>query len=79
MTLLDDIVARLGAMPAATRADIERQVMDATKEKKFIPSPGPQTEAYFCKADVLLYGGGGGGGKTSLLAGLALEDRKSVV
>lgn len=39
----------------------------------FIPHPGPQTEAYYSEADVLLYGGEPGGGKTGLLGGLALN------
>lgn len=30
---------------------------------KWLPNKGPQTEAYFSKADILLYGGAGGGGK----------------
>lgn len=42
----------------------------------FIPNPGPQTEAYFSKADILLYGGEPGGGKTGLLIGLALNDHE---
>ena len=29
----------------------------------WLPSPGPQTDAYFSKADLLLYGGQAGGGK----------------
>jgi hypothetical protein len=41
-------------------------------EPIWMPLPGPQTEAYFCEADVLFYGGAGGGGKTDLLLGLAL-------
>lgn len=38
---------------------------------KWVPNPGPQTDAYFCPADVLLYGGQGGGGKSDLGLGLA--------
>lgn len=43
-----------------------------SKGMAWIPSPGPQTDAYFSKADVLLYGGEPGGGKTSLEIGLSL-------
>ena len=74
--LLDDILGRLNALPEATRAEVIRAAELATAGRKFIPSPGPQTEAYFCKADLLLYGGAGGGGKSSLLAGLALEEHQ---
>ncbi len=41
---------------------------------KWLPTPGPQTEAYFSKADLLLYGGQGGGGKTDLIVGLSASD-----
>jgi len=40
----------------------------------FIPNPGPRTEAYLSKADILLYGGAAGGGKTVLLVGCAAND-----
>jgi hypothetical protein len=43
---------------------------------KWIPNPGPQTDAYFCPADVLLYGGQGGGGKSDLGLGLAFTAHK---
>lgn len=36
------------------------------------PLPGPQTEAFESKADILFYGGAAGGGKTDLLLGAAL-------
>ena len=37
------------------------------------PNPGPQEEAYHCKADCLLYGGEPGGGKSQLVLGLAFN------
>lgn len=40
---------------------------------RFVPNPGPQTDAYLSQADLLLFGGEPGGGKTSLAAGLALD------
>jgi hypothetical protein len=74
MTSLDDILSRLGALPEAGRAELTKLALDATQSRVFVPNPGPQTEAYFCPADLLLYGGQGGGGKTDLLIGLALEE-----
>lgn len=47
---------------------------------KWLPNPGPQTEAYFSEADLLLYGGAAGGGKTDLLLGLTqTAQTKSVI
>jgi len=58
--------------------------LDKTLEKelaqKWLPQPGPQTEAFFSDADLLLYGGAAGGGKSDLLCGLALtQHRRSVI
>jgi hypothetical protein len=44
------------------------------------PSNQPQTEAYYSKADMMLFGGSPGGGKSDLLVGLALtEHHRSVI
>lgn len=48
------------------------------KGMKFIPNPGPQTEAYLSEADELFYGGAGGGGKTALLCGTAVNDHYDI-
>jgi len=39
---------------------------------RWVPLPGPQTEAFDSPADILFYGGAAGGGKTDLLLGTAL-------
>lgn len=69
---LDDVLSRLGALPPKQREAVVAQAMEATKGMAWLPNPGPQTEAYFSPADILLYGGQGGGGKSSLLNGCAL-------
>lgn len=69
--MLDDMLARLGGMTADDRTLIRAQVTESTGLMRWVPSPGPQTDAYFSKADVLLYGGQGGGGKSDLGLGLA--------
>lgn len=80
MTLLDEMLARIGALPPDQRAEFEKSVVDATRALKFVPSPGPQTQAWFSPADVLLFGGSAGSGKTSLGVGLALcEHRRSLL
>ncbi len=61
---------------ALSEQDRDAMVMGAVRqtEEKWLPTPGPQTMAYFSDADVLLYGGQGGGGKTDLLLGLAFNE-----
>jgi hypothetical protein len=70
---VDDIIAKLTAMPEAAQREACAQALEATKDMIFIPSPGPQFEAYVSEADVLLFGGSPGGGKTALEVGLALN------
>ena len=74
--VLDEMISRLGALPEKQRAELAHQAAVATKSKKWIPNPGPQTMAYFSKADVLLYGGEPGGGKSQLILGLAFNEHK---
>jgi hypothetical protein len=69
---LDDYLERLGAMPAAEVDELYKNAQEILGGTPWIPNPGPQTEAFYCLADLLLYGGQGGGGKTDLLTGLAL-------
>lgn len=74
MAVLDELLQRLDAMPEEARAAIVAKVQEAGR--RYIPNPGPQTEAYLSKADILLYGGEPGGGKTGLLLLLALEEHE---
>jgi len=80
MSLLDELLEKIDALPAKDRANLEAMVRDATSDMPWTPNPGPQTLAYFSEADELFYGGGAGGGKTDLLCGLALTaHRKSLI
>lgn len=74
--LLDQMIARIGGMTAKQREEFQNQVLAGTNHMKFIPTIGPQLEAWDCKADILLYGGQAGGGKSALLLGLALMRHK---
>lgn len=65
----------LSLSPKEQEAFIKEQ-QEKLNSVRFIPNPGPQTEAYFSKADVMLYGGSAGGGKTALINGLALSAHK---
>src|SRR3954468_4307276 len=71
MSLLEELLVKLDALSPEDRQAVKADALAATKDMKWVPNPGPQTEAYFCTADVLLYGGQGGGGKSDLGLGLA--------
>jgi hypothetical protein len=72
MTLIDDFVAQAPDLSDASRAQVIGRILGATGTMRWVPSAGPQAQAYFCPADVLLFGGQGGGGKSSLLLGASL-------
>ena len=76
MSLLDEVVARVGKLDNETKAKLaaltEQQFTDVT----WIPNVGPQADAFESPAYVLLYGGKAGGGKSALLTGLALTRHK---
>lgn len=73
---LDEMISRLATLSDDEKRKVVADAAEVSKNLRWIPSPGPQTEAYFSKADVLLYGGEPGGGKTSLLLGLAFNNHK---
>ena len=43
---LDEMLAKLSCSPDSQ--DIIDQAQKATAHMKWVPNPGPQTEAYFC-------------------------------
>lgn len=77
MTGLPDLPLDLDALEAFIKgASPETRAKLATiakpqLERAWRPQDGPQADAYYSKADELLYGGAAGGGKTDLLVGLA--------
>lgn len=73
---LKDILSKLAGMSPSEKRVIVDEALSLTQGMSWIPSPGPQTEAFFSKADILLYGGEPGGGKTALLLGLAFTAHK---
>lgn len=76
MNPLDEILGRLANLPEAARQEVISTALEATKERRFVPNPGPQTNAWFCEADELFYGGQAGGGKSALGCGLAYEEHE---
>lgn len=73
---IDDVAARLDALPPVERKKVMDLARKHTAHMKWLPNPGPQTLAYDCAADQLLYGGEAGGGKTDLLLGLASQEHQ---
>lgn len=74
VSALDEVIERVRRLDPKAKAELVRDVTVASKSKKWIPNPGPQTDAYFSEADVLLYGGEPGGGKSQLILGLAFNE-----
>ncbi len=72
LSLLDDIIGRISSLPQDQQVELLQAVDQATSHMRWVPNPGPQTDAYFCEADELFYGGSAGGGKSELGLGLAL-------
>jgi hypothetical protein len=74
MSQLAEILDALAALPEKDRQAVTREAIEATKEMRFVPLPGPQTDAYLSAADVVLYGGSAGSGKSFLTVGLASQE-----
>ena len=66
-----DIVETFAGLSEAEREALISGALQATASLKWLPLPGPQTQAYFSQADILLYGGEAGGSKTDSGLGLA--------
>src|SRR5687768_16553971 len=66
-------LAALASGDVATIAGLHEKLRTGVGARKWMPNPGPQTEAYHSPADILLYGGQGGGGKSDLGLGLAFS------
>lgn len=78
--MLDEILQKLDALPASQQEEVKNLALSATAGMKWVPNPGPQTEAYFSEADEIFFGGEAGGGKSDLLIGLAInEHEKSLI
>ena len=56
---LDELVDRLDGMTKEEFLAAVAPAVAVQGARKWVPNPGPQSEAFYCKADVLLYGGPG--------------------
>lgn len=63
-------------MSPAQRRELAALVRDDMVKRPWRPLPGPQTQAYLARVDVLGYGGSAGGGKSDLAIGKALTQHK---
>lgn len=79
MNALEEAKERIGALP---EADVRRLYAEQKKTLRsigmaqWIPTVGPQVDAFNSHADVLLFGGEPGGGKSQLGLGLAFVQHK---
>lgn len=73
---LNELLGLLEKRPAAAKREFVQQAHAVTKER-WVPNPGPQTDAYLSDADILLYGGQAGGGKSQLMLGWGVNEASS--
>jgi hypothetical protein len=75
--MLDEILARLSKnLTQQQFEELEQEVNEILPDEVWYPNAGPQTDAYFSKADILLYGGQPGGGKSQILLGCAVTQHQ---
>lgn len=78
---LNKLADQIATMTPKAREDLAKKLDKAGALKAFTnwtPQQGPQIEACYSTADILLYGGAAGGGKSSLIAGTSLNNHTRV-
>lgn len=73
---VEGILAEVAKLAPEERKTLEEGALQLTGDMRWVPNPGPQTEAYYSEADEVLYGGSAGSGKTDLGIALALQRHK---
>lgn len=76
MSDLHALAREISGLNDTERTAHRKDIDDSLGHMLWVPSMGPQTDAYFCLADELLFGGEAGGGKSDLICGLALTDHE---
>lgn len=71
-----EIASLLPYLTPDERAEVEKIL--ASDKQIWRPLPGPQSMAYYSRADIIGYGGAAGGGKTDLAIGKALTQHTKV-
>lgn len=69
---LQEIIDALNGLTPAQQAEALADADKAIGPARWVPNPGPQTEAFHCDADELFYGGQAGGGKMTCNQALTL-------
>ena len=79
-TAIEELLEHYSQLPPAEKAELDAIVDRRSQTDLWIPTVGPQLDAYLSEADILLYGGQAAGGKTDLGLGLAfMEHERSLV
>ena len=73
---IQSLAKRLGDMKPEELIKHIETVDEGIGTRLWVPTFGPQTDAFYCKADELLFGGEAGGGKSDLICGLALTEHE---
>lgn len=60
---VQELLAVFEELPEEQKTAVRKDANTLTGGLRWVPNPGPQTDAYFSEADVLLFGGEPGGGK----------------
>ena len=74
MGALEELREQLGVLPQEALAQALITAREVVRHRPWNPNPGPQTDAYFSLADVLLFGGQAGGGKSMLTLGIGINE-----
>lgn len=77
LSAVNELLSLYSLLPTDKQQMIDHETNRILANVRWIPQVGPQTEAYFCLADELLYGGAAGGGKSDLLLGVAINVAQS--
>ncbi len=79
-TAVDELLEHYQKLGPEEKAELDALVDQRSDGQMWIPTPGPQLDAFLSEADILLYGGQAAGGKTDLGLGLAFtEHERSLV
>lgn len=70
-SLLDDILTRYRSLSVEDQAELRDIAQKDIERRLWVPTPGPQSDAYYSTADIVLFGGSAGSGKSDIGLGLA--------